>query len=80
MIAAKMDRSLFEFFSDIDPRVQLWAATHTLEIAEPDALAKLTMLVESRKPLVSMTARYTIEAWKRGDLSFRRADRVPETT
>jgi hypothetical protein len=61
---------LFRLYDDVDPSVQCWAASHTLEIDEARALAKLGQLEKSGIPLVSMVAEYTIKEWKNGELRF----------
>ena len=61
---------LFRLYSDVDPSVQCWAAAHTLEVDETRALAKLEQLENSENPHVSMDAKYTIQEWKNGALTF----------
>ena len=44
MVAAGQAHRLLELYNDQDLWVQVWAASHTLEIAEDQAIAKLTEL------------------------------------
>jgi hypothetical protein len=71
LVAAREDGQLFTLYDDSDPWVQLWAATHTLEVDAARATAKLESLQRSGIPLASMCAKYTLQSWKDGDLRFR---------
>jgi hypothetical protein len=59
---------ILSLFCDPDMWVQLWAATHALEIDEPIAVTKLDELANAGVPLVSMSARYTLQSWRNGEL------------
>ncbi len=61
--------SLFTLYDDDEPYVQLWAASHTLELDEPRALSKLEELESAGLPLVSLGAKHTRKAWLNGELS-----------
>ena len=61
---------ILELLEDEDLWVQLWAASHSLEIDEVKALKKLTEIQEAGIPLVSSSAKYTIEAWNAGELRY----------
>jgi len=63
---------LLSLFDDNDPWVQLWAATHALEVDEPSAIAKLEGLERAGIPLVSMSACYTVQSWRNGELKSLR--------
>ena len=52
--------------------MQLWAATHMLEVDEKKAITKLRNLQAAGKGLVSTSAKYTILEWNEGALSFRK--------
>src|SRR4051794_29180510 len=65
------ERELFSLYEDDDPWVQTWAATHTLEIDEGRALAKLEQLAKSGISHVDTGAKYTIQEWNNGNLRFR---------
>jgi hypothetical protein len=72
-IAARIIQSgqglqLLTLFNDSDLWVQLWASTHALGVAESDSISKLTELEHSSLPLVGMTAHYTIQSWRAGEL------------
>ena len=71
LIAEGRDSELLTLYDNPDAWVQLWAGTHTLELDEGKAIAKLESLKAARKPLVSMSAKYTLVAWQEGNLSFR---------
>lgn len=71
MIAKNTDWNLFSLYDDSDPGVQCAAATHTLELDEARAIAKLTELEHKQIPLVSTTAHYCIKEFKNGKLRFR---------
>lgn len=71
LVSANDDDQLFSLYDDADPHVQLWAATHTLELDQARAVAKLDEIRQAEIPLASMSARYTIQSWKEGDLKFR---------
>lgn len=71
IISSGKDDDLFTLYDDKDPWVQLWSATHTLEVNENKATAKLQSLADAGIPIVSMTARYTLQEWQSGSLSFR---------
>jgi hypothetical protein len=71
LVAAGEDHLLVNLFDDADPWVQLWAATHSPEIAEDQALEKLRSLQAVKIPLTSMSAKYTIQSWSEGLLHFR---------
>ncbi len=64
------DELLFSLYDD-DIWVQIWAAAHTLEVNEEKALTKLQVIMDAAIPLASTGARYTIQEWKRGKLTFR---------
>ncbi len=72
MVAAGKDYRLLELYNDEDLWVQLSAATHTLEIAEDQAMAKLTELATTRYGRTRTTAKYTLQEWKAGNLKFRK--------
>jgi hypothetical protein len=72
LIAKGEDASICDLYDDPDLWVQLWAATHTLEIAENKAVVKLRHLQAARKPVLSMNAKYTLLEWEKGSLSFRK--------
>ena len=61
---------LFELYSHKNPWVQLWSSSHTLEIDSELALDRLKTISDSGVPIVSMNARYTIQEWNKGKLSF----------
>ncbi|MCY2963553.1 MAG: hypothetical protein NT069_07875, partial [Planctomycetota bacterium] len=61
---------LFELYDDNDVWVQIWAASHTLEIDEERALEKLKQLENSRVPLIATIAKHTAVEWKSGRLRF----------
>lgn len=65
------DELLFSLYDDDDITVQVWAAAHTLEVNEEKALTKLQIIMNAAIPLASMGARYTIQEWKSGELTFR---------
>jgi hypothetical protein len=60
--------SITGLLEDEDVWVQLWAATHLLELDEATATQKLLQLSEAGIPLTSISARYTLESWNDGDL------------
>jgi hypothetical protein len=70
ILKAGMGKELFPLYNDPDPWVQSWAAAHTLEVDELQALAKLSELESAGIPHVSTSAKYTIEGWKNGELRF----------
>jgi hypothetical protein len=70
IVEAGKGAELFQFYDDSDPWVQSWAASHTLEIDEAQALAKLWELERAGIPHVSTSAKYTIQGWKNGELRF----------
>ncbi|MBW8635917.1 hypothetical protein K1W69_01875 [Hoeflea sp. WL0058] len=65
------DRFLLELLDDEDASVQLWAATHCLEIDTKEAIAKLKSLETATQPVIRLNAKYTILEWEKGNLSFR---------
>jgi len=69
--ATGSDPELVALFDDENEWVQLWAATHTLEVDEPKAAAKLQAIADAGIPIASMTARYTLQEWQNGSISFR---------
>ena len=72
LVAKGQDATICNLYDDPDPWVQLWAATHTLEIAEKDAVEKLKYLQAARKPILSLDAKYTLLEWQNGKISFRK--------
>jgi hypothetical protein len=72
LIADGSDSQIMDLYNDSDPWVQLWAATHTLEIDEQKAMAKLTSLQNDRKPILSLSAKYTLKSWQEGKIAFRK--------
>ena len=70
LAGAGQRRELFRLYDDASLSVQGWAATHTLEIDEARALAKLAEIEKSADPHASMDAEYTIREWKNGQLKF----------
>ena len=70
IVEAGQGNDLFRFYDDPDPWVQSWAASHTLEIDEARALAKLTELERAGISHISTSAKYTIQGWKSGELRF----------
>lgn len=72
LVANGQDSTICDLYDDPDPWVQLWAATHTLEIAEDKAVEKIRALQAARKPVLSMNAKYTLLEWEKGKLSFRK--------
>src|ERR1700748_3508654 len=61
---------LFRLYEHNDPWVQAWAASHTLELNESRAIAKLEQLKAADIPHISSGARYTLEGWKNDGLRF----------
>jgi hypothetical protein len=57
-------RQLLCLFEDPNAWVQLWAASHALEIDEVCAVAKLEQLAAAHIPLTSMSAEYTLQSWR----------------
>jgi|GEM_PF-4166001 len=70
LVKAGEGKNLLELYSDPNPWVQSWAASHALEIDENSALRKLAELESADIPLVSTSAKYTIQGWKAGQLRF----------
>ena len=70
IVKAGQGQGLFRLYGDVDPWVQSWAATHTLEIDEVRALGKLRELENRGISHVSTSAKYTIQGWKNGELRF----------
>jgi Domain of unknown function (DUF2019) len=65
------DRELLELYDDKDSWVQIWAASHTLEIEEERASAKLQELATTRYGLTRATAQLTLQEWRLGNLRLR---------
>lgn len=61
-------RELLALYDDPNAWVQSWAASHSLQIDEASALKKLAELEAAGIPLVSTSAKYTIQGWKAGQL------------
>ena len=68
---SKQDHLLENLLTDDDVWVQLWSATHLLEINEPSATSKLQEIADASILLASMNARYTLSEWKSGNILFR---------
>lgn len=66
------DSELLLLLEDENASVRLWAGAHCLEVDEPRALAALNRLAAAGVPIVSMSARYTVQGWQHGELRVRR--------
>lgn len=71
LISNKADKLLFSLYENSDLSVQLWAATHTLELDERRAMDKLQAIADLGASVISMSARYTIKGWMEGELRVR---------
>lgn len=71
IITDKADYGLFDLYDDDNLSVQCWAATHTLEIDENRAKAKLNALSEGAFGPISLTAEYVLKGWELNQLKFR---------
>jgi hypothetical protein len=65
------DENLFTLYNNKNPWARLWAATHTLEVDEKRAIKKLQYISDEGIPIASISARYTLQEWEQGDLTFR---------
>jgi Zn-dependent M16 (insulinase) family peptidase len=72
LVELHSDSKLLELLNDSNKWTQLWAATHTLEVNEAEALKKLEELKNENIPHISMSAKYTIMGWKEGNLKYRK--------
>ncbi len=61
--------SLRTLLDDNDEWVQLYSATHYLEVNETIASKRLRSLSKSKDPIISITASYTLKEWKNGELT-----------
>lgn len=66
---------LLKLLQDENESVQLWSATHSLEIDALKASTMLTQLLKSENPRIALSAKYTLLEWKAGRLTF-----PPEST
>ncbi|GLT08390.1 hypothetical protein ACFQFQ_16870 [Sulfitobacter porphyrae] len=64
------DDELFELYEDAEPGVQLWAATHTLEIDSLRAEQKIKELVNDPS-IIGLSAQMTLRGWRAGKIRFR---------
>jgi hypothetical protein len=67
------DDSILSLFDDENVSVQLWAAAHSLEVDEKKSVAALEKIISAGIPLVSMSARYTLQGWQNGELRVRKS-------
>ena len=65
------DCELLTLLDDVDVSVRTWAAAHTLETNEAEALTTLRFIAKSEKSILGMNARITAEEWEKGNLRFR---------
>jgi hypothetical protein len=61
--------ALLPLLGNDDPGVRLWSASHALEFAPSDGEQVLRALIPIGK-LVGLSARTTLEEWRRGRLRF----------
>jgi hypothetical protein len=69
---------LLFLLDDSNRWVQLWAATHSLEIDEKRGLTRLEELGAGNIPMISMGAQYTLQSWKSGEANRIRKDYRPQ--
>ncbi len=67
------DGAIMSLLNDETPSVRLWAAAHSLEINEEKALTTLNKLSSAGVPIISMSARYTVQGWQNGELRVRQS-------
>lgn len=69
--ATGSDHVLFDLYDDPEPWVQYLAATHTLEIDERRAEAKLLEVCKNRG-IAGLNAGMVLREWRKGNLRFRK--------
>jgi hypothetical protein len=70
---ADADSEILSLLEDENASVRLWAGAHSLEVDEAKALAALNKLATAGVPIVSMSARYTVQGWQNGELRVRQS-------